>query len=76
MNPFWSQIIINTVIRQKKKNNSVAKDVSPFVIAKGFRELKINTFSLLKDMVLITFGVFAAAFGLESFLLPNNFIYG
>lgn len=76
MNPFWSQIIINTVIRQKKKNNSVAKDVSPFVIAKGFRELKINAFSLLKDLVLITFGVFAAAFGLESFLLPNNFIDG
>ena len=76
MNPFWSQIVINTVIRQKKKNNSVAKDVSPFVIAKGFRELKINAFSLLKDLVLITFGVFAAAFGLESFLLPNNFIDG
>lgn len=76
MNPFWSQIIVNTVIRHKTKNRSVSKNISRFVIAKGFRELKINAISLLKDLVLITLGVFAAGFGLESFLLPNNFIDG
>jgi uncharacterized membrane-anchored protein YitT (DUF2179 family) len=76
MNPFWSQLVINTVLRQKKKNLTVAKDFSPFIIAKGFRELKINVVVLLKDVILITMGVFSAALGLESFLLPNNFIDG
>lgn len=30
----------------------------------------------LKDIFFITIGIFSAAFGLESFLLPNRFIYG
>jgi uncharacterized membrane-anchored protein YitT (DUF2179 family) len=70
------QVIINTVLRQKKKNLAVAKDFSPFVIAKGFRELRISVIAFAKDIVLISLGVFAAALGLESFLLPNNFIDG
>ena len=76
MNPFWSQVVINTVLRSRKKNLTVARDFSPFVMAKGWRELKINVIALVKDGLLITMGVFAAAFGLESFLLPNNFIDG
>ena len=76
MNPFWSQIVINTVLRQKKRNLAVEKDFSSFVIAKGFRELKINAIALAKDIALIILGVFAAALGLKSFLLPNNFIDG
>ncbi|MEO8085383.1 MAG: YitT family protein [Bacteroidota bacterium] len=76
MNPFWSQIVINTVLRNKKKNVAVAKDISPFRLAKGFRELRINAMALAKDIVLIVLGIFAAALGLKSFLLPNNFIDG
>lgn len=76
MNPFWSQLVINTVLRQKKKNLAVEKDFSPFIIAKGFRELKINAIALAKDIVLISMGVAAAAVGLESFLLPSKFIDG
>lgn len=76
MNPFWTQLVINTVLRPKKKNLAVAKDFSPFVIAKGFRELKINAIALVKDIVLMTMGVFSAALGLESFLLPSGFIDG
>lgn len=76
MNPFWSQLVINTVLRHKKKNLTVEKDFSPFVIAKGFRELRINTLATIKDMVLIVMGVFSAALGLESFLLPSSFIDG
>ena len=36
--------------------------------------LQIN--SAIKDTLFIFFGIFAAAFGLESFLLPNRFIDG
>jgi len=45
---------------------------------KGFqgtqRGLRLN--SVAKDTLFIFFGIFAAAFGLESFLLPNRFIDG
>jgi len=35
-----------------------------------------TTKSLLKDAFFIILGIFTAAFGLESFLLPNSFIDG
>ena len=54
----------------------MARDFSPFVLAKGFRELKIVAFTLTKDILFILLGISAAAFGLESFLLPSNFIDG
>jgi uncharacterized membrane-anchored protein YitT (DUF2179 family) len=76
MNKFWTQLVISTVLRQKKKNLVIEKDFSPFVIAKGFREMKINAVALSKDIALITLGIFAAALGLKSFLLPNSFIDG
>src|SRR6185369_17828303 len=47
-----------------------------FVMAKGFRELKLTVWNAVKDMLMIGIGVFAAAFGLESFLLPSGFIDG
>jgi len=76
MNSFWTQLVVNTVLRHKKKNLVVEKEFSAFEIAKGFRELRINAIAQAKDAVLILLGVFSAAFGLESFLLPNNFIDG
>lgn len=49
---------------------------SRFMVAKGFRALKLTVFNGVKDVGLIGLGVFSAAFGLESFLLANNFIDG
>lgn len=40
------------------------------------RSFKISTNSFFKDVFFIVSGIFAAAFGLESFLLPNRFIDG
>lgn len=37
---------------------------------------RINIIRALKDFVFISFGVVSAAFGLEGFLLPNNFLDG
>jgi uncharacterized membrane-anchored protein YitT (DUF2179 family) len=53
-----------------------AADASPFVVAKGFREMQLTVRNAAKDVVLIGLGVFSAAFGLESFLLANKFIDG
>ncbi|MFL5752486.1 MAG: YitT family protein, partial [Bacteroidia bacterium] len=39
-------------------------------------ESKVEFLHLLKDLSLITLGIFSAGFGLKSFLLPNSFIDG
>ena len=71
MNPFWKQIIINTVFNKDHDNY-----YSSFQLAKGFRKLKIIVTRLLKDITLMAAGILSAAFGLEGFLLPNKFIDG
>jgi len=73
VNPFWKQIVVQSVFHEKKES---AEKYSRFKLAKGYRELKIIARRLLKDAVLMSLGIASAAFGLESFLLPNNFIDG
>lgn len=76
MNPLWKQVVINTVLNKKKDKNASEQEFSQFAIAKGFRALMITVKRMLKDTVLISAGILAAAFGLEGFLLPNSFIDG
>ncbi len=47
-----------------------------FQAAKNFREFKLTIRRLIKEFIFISVGIFLAAFGLESFLLPNKFIDG
>lgn len=72
MNPFWSQIVTQTVYRKKAGK----EELSPFELAKGIRELRVQAWKLVKDVILIALGIFSAGFGLRSFLLPSNFIDG
>ncbi|HTE10601.1 MAG TPA: YitT family protein [Chitinophagaceae bacterium] len=72
MNHLWSQIVINTVYRNKSKQ----EPLSPFELAKGLRELRLNVWRQVKDIILISAGIFCAGFGLKSFLLPTKFIDG
>jgi uncharacterized membrane-anchored protein YitT (DUF2179 family) len=74
MNPFWKQVVIQTVYKKDKKD--IDKDYSPFQLAKGFRVLRRLIARILKDSFLMAAGIMSAAFGLESFLLPNSFIDG
>jgi len=76
MNPIWTQIIIQTVLRSKYKKENQEHSYTSLEIAKGFRELKIISLTFLRDIFLIALGIASAAFGLESFLLPNSFIDG
>ena len=52
------------------------EQMSRFERAKTYRLIRKSTFRLGKDLVLMVLGVFSAAFGLESFLLPSSFIDG
>lgn len=49
---------------------------SAYEQAKAFWRLRLSVTAYIKDFLLITGGIFSASFGLESFLLPNNFIDG
>lgn len=74
MNPFFKQVIIQS--SQKDNKTNAQKELSAFAMAKAFREAKINVLRWVKDILLISAGITSAAFGLESFLLPSNFIDG
>jgi uncharacterized membrane-anchored protein YitT (DUF2179 family) len=76
MNPIWSQILIQTILRRKKPRHATKKDFTPFALAKEFRNFKIILIETVKDILLITVGIFSAAFGFKGFLLTNQFIDG
>ncbi len=75
MSPLFQQLIIYATGRHKK-TQAGNKPVSRYQTAREFHKLKIAWHNLLKDAMLITIGIFSAAFGLKSFLLPSNFIDG
>lgn len=76
MNPFWTQVIIETTLKTKPTKSSENKNYSSFKIAKAYREFLITLKRQLKDFALITIGIFSAAFGFKGFLLTNHFIDG
>jgi len=74
MNPFWQSIIIQIVTGFKRKDSE--KLFSRYRIAKMYREWRITWKSRFKSAILITIGIFLAAFGFKGFLLTNDFIDG
>jgi uncharacterized membrane-anchored protein YitT (DUF2179 family) len=76
MNPFWTQIIVQTTLRRRRKQLAKEEEFSPYVLAKGYRELMITIRRLVKDVFLIVAGIFSASFGFKGFLLTNHFIDG
>ncbi len=59
--------------KRKKSHHSLKRTRSYLKRSRSFR-VSVNSF--FKDVLFIVFGIFSAAFGLESFLLPNRFIDG
>src|SRR5215831_3490994 len=76
MNSIWTQIVIQTVLRQKERTTAPQQDYTPLEIARGYRQLRIIILNFLRDIIFMASGVASAAFGLESFLVPNKFIDG
>lgn len=76
MKPFWKKVIINTTLQYKDRGIESTQEYSDYELAKGLREFRISVIRQLKDVVLITFGIFSAAFGFKGFLLSNHFIDG
>ena len=57
--------------RQLKKEN-----LTPYQKAKQYRDNRISLKGYFRDFILISIGIFSAAFGLKGFLLTNSFIDG
>ena len=70
MKPFLSRLFFNL------KNKNQTGQFTAYQRGKALRELKITSLRLLKDCLFMAAGICSAAFGLEGFLLPNNFIDG
>jgi uncharacterized membrane-anchored protein YitT (DUF2179 family) len=75
MNPLLSQII-NQSLQSSNAPKGEQPEFSKFRIAKAYRQMKVMMKRHIKDVVLITAGIFSAAFGLKGFLLTNHFIDG
>ena len=76
MNSLLTKIIKQHILPRRELIDGVMEGYSVFEVAKGYRELKLVVFRTIKDVVFIIVGIAAAAFGLESFLLPSHFIDG
>lgn len=63
-------------MKQTFKRQDEDKAMSLYLRAKRYRQMFTSTRGKLKDMVLISIGLFSAAFGLKGFLLTNKFIDG
>lgn len=76
MASFVKELVKGLIRRNWQKKYPGEDQISSYELAKGFIELKITATSLAKDIIFMALGILSAAFGLESFLLPNNFIDG
>ncbi|MEO5645142.1 MAG: YitT family protein [Bacteroidia bacterium] len=76
MNRFVKQLLLRTTLKTKRRKTGKAKDFSAYEMAKAWWEMKINIHRHIKDIILITAGIFSAAFGFKGFLLTNHFIDG
>src|SRR5690348_16807196 len=76
MNSFLSKLIRRSILEQRPGVKRSEEEISQFEVGKGFYDLKVRFFRTIRDLLLITLGIASASFGLESFLLPSNFIDG
>lgn len=76
MLPLLSQLIQQVAKRNRRATSSSNNPYTKLELAKAYRQLKLESISLTKDFFLILLGICSAAFGLESFILPSNFIDG
>jgi len=71
MNNLLKRIVVRYALREKK-----GKPLTSYELAKGTKQLQRYVLRSTRNFFLIVIGIASAAFGLEGFLLPNNFIDG
>lgn len=76
MNKLLKQILIRIVLKNKRDQDNPAQKCTDQELKEAWKIFKINTIRYFKDIILITIGIFSAAFGFKGFLLTNHFIDG
>jgi uncharacterized membrane-anchored protein YitT (DUF2179 family) len=76
MNSILKKIIIETILKAKKKNQEYKNGFSNYQLVKGYVKLRYKLKNNIKDLLLIVIGIFSASFGFKGFLLTNHFIDG
>lgn len=76
MKSFLKSLITNTTRKEIIRETGEAAGVTPYKMAKTYWALRIVARNNLRDVFLMTAGVFSAAFGFKGFLLTNGFIDG
>jgi uncharacterized membrane-anchored protein YitT (DUF2179 family) len=76
MKRYLNKIINQALLHSKSKNAANIKTYSGYELAKAHFEFKVTLKRYLKDIILITAGIFSASFGFKGFLLSNHFIDG
>lgn len=78
MGPFWTSIIVNTVLRKNRQNQANQTTTAPsrYRLAKGLFELRVVVRQSIWHLFLVCCGVLSAGIGLRSFLLPSHFLDG
>ncbi len=71
-----TKIILKQVLKNKTLAIDKSKPLSNYALAKGYYNFKVLAKQRARDIAFIIAGILCAAFGLESFLIPNNFVDG
>ncbi len=75
MNKFISKLLV-TIARQRVKRANPSASGSKREVIPIVRILQVELAHSIKEYVFIAIGIFSAGFGLNGFLLPNDFIDG
>lgn len=75
MNPLIARLLVS-VARKRVENKNPAAPISQREVVPMVRVLQVELAHAVKEFIFIAIGVFSAGFGLNGFLLPNNFIDG
>ncbi|MCW5516841.1 YitT family protein [Muriicola sp. Z0-33] len=75
MNPILQQLLVKRA-KARFKKRSEQDTIPKKLLVKEVRSGQVEMAHLLKEILFMTIGVFAAGFGLKGFLLPNSFIDG
>ena len=75
MNPLFQQVI-QDVVRKRLQKEGCNRPIPPRILDDAMRVFRVEAYHWVKDYFLILLGAFSAAFGLNGFLLPNQFIDG
>lgn len=74
MNPKFHHIIIREI--KKILGKESGEPLSRYEMAKGTLVVKRVLWNAIRNAMMMTIGIFSAAFGLEGFLIPNGLIDG